>query len=42
MNYIMLNDRKIELTQEQVKEMERSFGLDKIKLADIEVGESFK
>lgn len=42
MNYIMLNDRKIELTAEQVKEMERSFGLGKIKLADIAVGEPFE
>lgn len=42
MNYIMLNNKKIELTPEQIKEMEQSFGLGKVKLADVEVGDTFK
>lgn len=42
MNYLMLNNRKINLTDEQVKEIEQSFGLGRIKLSDIAVGETFK
>lgn len=42
MNYMMLNGRKIDLTDEQVKEMKQSFGIDKIQLANVKVGETFK
>ena len=42
MNYIMLNDRKIDLTDEQVKEIKKSFDLGKVKLSEIKVGETFK
>ena len=41
-NYLMLNDKKIELTLEQVKEIENSFGFNRVMLKDIEVGETFK
>lgn len=41
-NYLMLNNKKIELTPEQVKENENSFGFNKTKLSDIAVGETFK
>ena len=43
MDYIKLNGgKKIELTAEQVREIERSFGLEKIELAKLEVGDTFK
>ncbi len=42
MNYIYLNGEKIELTKEQVKEIEKSFIKNKTKLSDIPVGETFK
>ena len=41
-NYLMLNNKKIELTPEQVKEIENSFGFNRVILKDIEVGETFK
>lgn len=41
-NYLMLNNKKIELTPEQVKEIENSFEFNKIKLSEIPVGETFK
>lgn len=41
-NYLMLNNKKIELTPEQVKEIENSFGFNRVMLKDIEVGETFK
>ena len=41
-NYLMLNNKKIELTPEQVKEIENSFGFNRIKLSDIDVGDTFK
>lgn len=41
-NYLMLNNKKIELTDEQVKEIENSFGIGKNRLADIETGDTFK
>ena len=41
-NYLMLNNKKIELTAEQVKEIENSFGFNRAMLRDIEVGETFK
>lgn len=41
-NYLMLNNKKIELTPEQVKEIENSFGFNKIKLSEIPNGETFK
>ncbi len=39
-NYISLNNQKIELTDEQVKEIQKSFGLS-CRLADISVGDTF-
>ncbi|MBR4973626.1 MAG: hypothetical protein IKY45_04085 [Clostridia bacterium] len=41
-NFLMLNNRKIELTPEQVKQIENSFDFNKVLLKDIEVGETFK
>lgn len=41
-NYLMLNDKKIELTPEQAKEIENSFGFNRVVLKDIEVGDTFK
>ena len=41
-NYIMLNNKKINLTPEQVREMEESFGTNKTELKNIPVGETFK
>ena len=41
-NYIKINNQKIELTDEQVKEIQQSFGISKVKLSDIAVGETFK
>ncbi len=41
-NYLMLNNKEIELTEEQVKEIEKSFNLNKIQLSNISVGETFK
>ena len=42
MNYIMINEKKIELTPEQVKEIEGICGSAQVKLADIEIGDTFK
>ena len=42
MNYIMLNGKKIDLTDEQVKEIKRTFSVNQIKLSDIAEGETFK
>lgn len=41
-NYIKINGQKIELTDEQVKEMQESFGLESVRLGDKKVGETFK
>ena len=41
-NYIKINNQKIELTDEQVSEIQKSFGISSIKLSDIPVGETFK
>ncbi len=41
-NYLKLNGKKIELTAEQVKEIENSFGFNRVKLGDIAEGETFK
>ena len=41
-NYLMLNDKKIALTDEQVREIEKSFGFNRTYLSDIAVGETFK
>lgn len=40
-NYICINDKKIELTEEQVKKIQESCGINK-RLSDIPVGETFK
>lgn len=42
MNYIMLNGTKINLTDEQVEEIKRTFSVNQIKLSDIAEGETFK
>ena len=42
MNYIYLNGQKIELSKEQVKEIEKSFKCTQKKLVDISIGETFK
>lgn len=42
MNYLMLKGNKISLTDEQVKEIEKSFDFGKVKLADIATGDTFK
>lgn len=41
-NYICINGKKVELTEEQVNEIKTSYGLQGVKLADIPVGETFK
>lgn len=41
-NYICINGKKVELTEEQIKEIKASYGLGSVKLADIPVGETFK
>ena len=42
MNYIMLNGKKIDLTKEQIKEIEQSFGFGQVQLSTIKVGDTFK
>lgn len=41
-NYICINGKKIELTEEQVNEIKTSYGLQGVRLSDIPVGEIFK
>ena len=41
-NYISLNGTKIELTAEQVAEMQKSLGIGQVRLKDIPVGETLK
>ena len=41
-NYLILNNKKIELTPEQVKQIEQSFDLNKTELKNIAVGDTFK
>ena len=41
-NYICINGKKVELTEEQVNEIKTSYCLQGVKLADILVGETFK
>ena len=41
-NYIKINNQKIALTDEQTKEIQKSFGISSVKLSDIPVGETFK
>ena len=41
-NYLMLNNKKIKLMPEQVKEIENSFDFNKCMLKNIEVGNTFK
>ena len=42
MDYIKINNKKIKLTPQQVKEIQQSFNLADIKLSDIPVGDTFK
>ena len=41
-NYLTLNGKRIDLTDEQVREIESSFASDRIKLAEVAVGDTFK
>ena len=41
-NYLMLNNKKIELSPEQVKQIEESFGFNRTELKNIPEGETFK
>ena len=41
-NYLMLNNKKIELTPEQVREIENSFNFNKTELKNIPIGDIFK
>ena len=41
-NYLMLNNKQIELSAEQVKQIEESFGFNKTRLKDVAVGDTFK
>ena len=41
-NYLMLNNKQIELPPEQVKQIEESFGFNKTELKNIPEGETFK
>ena len=41
-NYISINDQRIELTDEQVEKLRDSFNLPCVKLADAQVGETYK
>ena len=42
MNYIMLNGKRIDLTDEQVEEIKSTFSVNQIKLSDVAEGETFK
>lgn len=42
MNYISINNQKIELTEEQIEKIRASIGVSTTKLSDIAVGETFK
>ena len=42
MNYIMLNGKRIDLTDEQVEEIKSTLSVNQIKLSDIAEGETFK
>ena len=41
-NYIKINNQKIELTDEQVAEIQKSFKVGNTRLSDIKIGETFK
>ena len=41
-NYIKINNQKIKLTDEQVREIQESFNLKGVKLSDVAVGDTFK
>lgn len=41
-NYLMLNNKQIKLSSEQVKQIEESFGSNRTELKNIPVGETFK
>ena len=41
-NYIKINNQKIQLTDEQVSEIQKSFGISSVKLSDIPVGGTFE
>lgn len=41
-NYLVLNGQKIQITEDQVREMAKSLGVKQTKLTDIKVGDAFK
>jgi hypothetical protein len=41
-NYICINNQKIGLSEDQVRQIRGSFGLPRVKLEDVPVGETFK
>lgn len=42
MNYLMMNGKRIDLTPQQVAEIEKSFASKQTKLANIKIGDTFK
>ena len=42
MNYIVINNKKINLTDQQIDEIKESLGIPSVKLSSIPVGETFK
>ncbi len=42
MNYLTLNGKRIDLTDEQVKEIEKTFNFNRIKVSEVAVGDTFK
>ena len=41
-NYLVLNGQKIQITEDQVKEMAKSLGVKQTRLTDIKVGDAFR
>ena len=41
-NYLTLNGKRIDLTDEQVREIENSLGFNRIRLSEVAVGDTFK
>ena len=41
-NYLMLNGKQIDLTEEQIAEIKKSFGIGDVRLSEVAEGETFK
>lgn len=41
-NYLMLNGKQIDLTEEQIKDIKQSFGIGNVELSSVKVAEPFK